>query len=109
MSKPTVGFTVIYRWRLHPGQEALFREHWARNSQEFIRRCGALGSRLHQADDGTWVAYAQWPDRETWAASPSPQTWDPEGAARMAAVVAERFEPVLMAPVEDFLLPATLK
>ena len=27
--------------------------------------CGSYGSRLHLADNGEWVGYAQWPDEET--------------------------------------------
>lgn len=41
-------FVVLYRWRIKTA------------------RYGALGSRLHQVDDGSWLAYAQWPDRERW-------------------------------------------
>lgn len=27
--------------------------------------CGSKGSRLHRCDDGSWLAYARWPDEET--------------------------------------------
>jgi hypothetical protein len=33
-----------------------------------ITRCGSLGARLHRSDEGTFIAYAQWPDRESWKA-----------------------------------------
>ena len=61
-----VGFAVLYRWRLTPGMEATFREGWERVTVQLKQHRGALGSRLHLAEDGTWVAYAQWPSREAW-------------------------------------------
>ncbi len=30
---------------------------------------GSLGSRLHRAEDGTWLGYAQWPSEEKWRKS----------------------------------------
>jgi hypothetical protein len=100
------GFAVIYRWRLHPGREALFQEIWARNTVEIARRCGGLGSRLHRADDGSWLAYAQWPDRATWERSYDVPDWDPEGSHLIETCVAERLPRLLLDPVADLLWPA---
>ena len=41
-----------------------FIEVWAGLTQFFKESCGALGSRLHYADDGCFYAYAQWPSLE---------------------------------------------
>jgi hypothetical protein len=54
-------------------------------------------------DDRLFYAYAQWPDRETWAAE-----WDlpPEAdelSIQMQTAVAERLEPILLTPVYDLL------
>ncbi len=38
-------------------------------SRLFFEHAGSLGSRLHQPKGGTYMAYAQWPDRKTWEAS----------------------------------------
>jgi len=38
-----------------------FIEVWAGLTVFFRESCGALGSRLHYADDGFFYAYAQWP------------------------------------------------
>ena len=57
---------VIYRWRLKEGYEDVFRQGWCEMSESIYRTRGSLGSRLHRAEDGTWVAYAQWPDEKTW-------------------------------------------
>jgi hypothetical protein len=38
-----------------------FIEVWSGLTVFFKESCGALGSRLHYADDGSFYAYAQWP------------------------------------------------
>ncbi|MGH8539063.1 MAG: antibiotic biosynthesis monooxygenase, partial [Stenotrophobium sp.] len=68
MNSPKTGFAVIYQWRLKSGMEARFREAWESLTKSLIQR-GARGSRLHTTDYGSWVAYAQWPDRQTWEGS----------------------------------------
>ncbi len=58
-------FAVIYRIYLQPGKEKQYLENWPIVAGYFVSKCGALGSTLHQADDGMWVAYSLWPDRAT--------------------------------------------
>lgn len=104
----TVGFVVIYRWRLHAGKEQQFQQVWSSNTPEIIRRCGGLGSRLHKAEDGTWLAYAQWPDKATWERSYSVPDWDLEGGQLMQEAIIERLPRILLEPVADFLLKADI-
>lgn len=59
-------FCVIYQWRVKKDQEERFRELWRKGTEAVYRSEGSFGSRMHQSDDGSWIAYAQWPDRETW-------------------------------------------
>jgi Antibiotic biosynthesis monooxygenase len=59
-------FVAVYCWRMKPGMEEQFREGWRRVTETLYRHQGSLGSRLHRNFDGTWVAYAQWPDRKHW-------------------------------------------
>ena len=59
-------YVVVYWWRVKPGKEAQFREAWRRGTREISRIYGGLGSRLHRAPDGRFVAIAEWPDRDTW-------------------------------------------
>ena len=61
---------------------------------------GSYGSRLHKADDGSWVAYARWPDRETREKCGTP---DPEGEAMMREAIAEYFPETRLAIVDDLL------
>lgn len=59
-------FIALYRLKLKSGQEENFRESWRRITEEIYLKHGSLGSRLHKAEDGTWVAYAQWSDKKSW-------------------------------------------
>lgn len=59
-------FAVIYRWQLNPGFESGFEKAWAERTEEIKKEHGALGSRLHKSDDGSYIAYAQWPSRQAW-------------------------------------------
>ncbi|HEY9732849.1 MAG TPA: antibiotic biosynthesis monooxygenase [Drouetiella sp.] len=61
-------FAVIYHFRVHEGCEQQFQESWCRLTEQIRDSHGGLGSRLHQASDGRWIAYAQWPSREAWKA-----------------------------------------
>jgi len=100
-------FAVIYRWRVRTGEESQFQQAWELLTREFLARAGSLGSRLHRSSDGTWVAYAQWPSREAWADA---KIGSPEGKAAiesLSAVVEERFEPILLESVADYIVGAS--
>lgn len=96
-------FIALYRWKVKEGQEKEFIEGWRRRTEEIYRRCGSLGSRLHRAEDGTWVAYAQWPDRRTYDAAQSVPVGDAEARAMMRESVEESYPDVYMEVVGDFL------
>jgi len=103
MNEPPAGFAVIYRWRLHPGTERQFQQAWERATPLLMRHRGALGSRLHKAEDGTWIAYALWPSKLAWEQSRALPSVDPDASRQMLAAEAEAFAPVLLTPVADFL------
>ena len=103
MAEPPVGFTVLYRWRLNPGMERQFQQAWEQATPLLMRQRGALGSRLHQAEDGTWFAYAQWPNRQAWERSRALPSVDPDASRQMGEAEAEAFAPILLTPVADFL------
>jgi hypothetical protein len=93
-------FAVIYRWRLHDGREEQFVDGWSRVTQAILRSCGSYGSRLHRAGDGSWVAYARWPDEQT---RKHCQHGETEGARLMGEAIAERFPEITMDLVSDML------
>ncbi len=59
-------FSVIYTFEVKPGSENDFVKAWSALTQLFKEHAGSGGSRLHKAATGNYVAYAQWPDRQTW-------------------------------------------
>ena len=54
-------FAVLYRWRVEPGAEAAFRARWHEGTKR-LKRLGGLGSCLCREADGTFLAFARWPD-----------------------------------------------
>ncbi|MFN3856692.1 MAG: antibiotic biosynthesis monooxygenase family protein [Caulobacter sp.] len=59
-------YVAVYAWRVTPGKEEQFREAWRRGTRAITRIYGSFGSRLHQAEDGRFIGYAEWPDEATW-------------------------------------------
>lgn len=66
--------------------------------------CDGLGSRLHKAEDGTFVAYAQWKDKETWEKAQEIPTIDEEAVKLMRESIEERLPTVFMETLDDLLL-----
>ena len=62
-------FAVIYRAYMKPGLEMEYQQAWRKVATYFVEYRGALGSCLHQAEDGMWLAYSRWPDKATRDAS----------------------------------------
>lgn len=103
-----VGFCVLYRFRVREGAEDDFIQAWAQLTRGIREQRGGLGSRLHRDEDGTFVAYAQWPDRATWQHAQGLPSVDAEASERMGRTMTESFAPILLTPGEDLLerLPA---
>jgi len=93
-------FAVVYRWRLQPGREDSFAQGWELVTRAIRATCGSYGSRLHRADDGTWVAYALWPDSESRDRCDHAED---EGERLMAEAVLERLPTITMTTVSDLL------
>ncbi|GGX98579.1 hypothetical protein GCM10007160_27660 [Litchfieldella qijiaojingensis] len=68
---------IILEFDVAEGKEEEFRESWKETTEYIHRNFGSLGSRLHRAEDGKFIAYAQWPDRETYEKE---HDWSEEGA-----------------------------
>ena len=104
MSKSAeVGFVAIYRWRVHPEKREQFQRAWFAVTQSIKADRGGLGSRLHQADDGTFVAYAQWPNREMWLAMSKLASVNPEASKQMREAIEEILPSLYLDPISDLL------
>lgn len=94
---------VIYRWRLKAGREDVFRQGWREMTGSIYRMRGSLGSRLHRAEDGTWVAYAQWPDEKTWRTAREAGSANEGAAQKMREGSAELLSEEHLQVVDDLL------
>ena len=102
-NSPKVGFVAIYRWRIHPDQIDLFLAAWEIVTIGIKAERGGLGSKIHRADDGTYVAYAQWPDRETWEAMGKLPSVNPAASQAMGEAIAETLPSLYLDPMADLL------
>ena len=58
-------YCVIYRFKIQSGKDDLFIKSWEEVTKAFSNYCEALGSRLHKNNEDDYIAYAQWPSKET--------------------------------------------
>ena len=106
-------FAVIYRSKLKPNCEELFKASWRTIANYFVAHHGAIGSCLHKTDDGYWITYSRWPSREArdavWS-SDDKKVSQPFPADIQAAVatlkdcIAEQEPDLTMEVVGDLLL-----
>ncbi len=57
-------FCIIYKFTVKPGHEDQFRQHWLAVTHWYYRHAGSLGLRLHRANQGEYIGYAQWSSRK---------------------------------------------
>ena len=94
-------FAVLYRWKVKPDLEARFIDAWSAATVAY-RTIGALGSRLHRADDGSLYAYAEWPCRKAWEDGRGASPVDDVTGAVMRDATLE-FEMLPLEPLADLL------
>ena len=84
--------------------EDSFMEGWSRLTEAIRETRGGMGSRLHRSDNGWWVAYAQWPDRQTWEKSQTAQeSPDIKASTLMTEAIEDQKPPILLEPIIDLL------
>lgn len=59
-------FTVLYQFEVKADSHHEFKKAWEDLTNLIYENEGSLGSRLHAKSDTVYLAYAQWPDKETW-------------------------------------------
>ena len=59
-------FIVMFEFVVKDGFEEQFLASWPKTTQGIYLFKGSLGSRLHRDKDGAFIAYAQWPNEETY-------------------------------------------
>lgn len=58
-------FIAIYKFEIHQDKEKEFIQSWEDLTKLIYEYEGSLGSRLHKESETVFIAYAQWPDEET--------------------------------------------
>ncbi|WP_282030241.1 antibiotic biosynthesis monooxygenase family protein [Winogradskyella eximia] len=58
-------YVVLYSIVIKPNQEDQFINAWKGLTKLIYKYEGSLGSRLHKKDTLNFLAYAQWPDKNT--------------------------------------------
>ena len=61
-------YVVLYQFSVKAGRENDFRQHWNHLSQAMLSETKSVGARLHVGEHGTFVAYVQWPTKESYEA-----------------------------------------
>ena len=56
---------VIIKFTVKPDQEKIFIDSWKELTKFISKYHNSLGSRLHKEGDFNFIAYAQWPDKDT--------------------------------------------
>ncbi|MCH9634133.1 MAG: hypothetical protein S4CHLAM7_08760 [Chlamydiae bacterium] len=94
-------FAVIYRFKLKKEQEKAYLKSWKLIVDYFKKECGAIGSILHKAKDGLWLAYSCWPDKKTrdaaWPGKKSPNKQLPQEiqtAIKEIQLISEKNKPL---------------
>lgn len=89
--------------------EQSFQQAWKVVTKLIMKERGGLGSRLHQADNHDWVAYAQWPSKDMWQKSRALGSVSLAASEQMSAAVEESYDPILLDVVSDLLVTSPTK
>jgi len=57
---------VVLEFDVISGKEDAFIDSWNKTTEVIYENFGSLGSRLHRAKEGKFIAYAQWPSKEVY-------------------------------------------
>jgi hypothetical protein len=99
-------FVVVYRWRLKPGCEDQFARDWRDITLVAREKFGSGGSSLFAAHDGSYVAIARWPDRESRERfTARKDTLTSAARARMNAAIEQDFPPLELDTLQDLWAP----
>lgn len=105
-------FAVIYQGYIKEGRETEYNQAWHVVATYFIEHRGSLGSSLHRAESGLWLAYSRWPDKATrdasWPGEGAPSSDLPERVRQAVLTIKECLESQLpeltMEVVDDLLI-----
>ncbi len=95
---------IIYQFTVKPNRDQDFINYWKIMTEYIYEFEGSLGSRLHKMTEQIYVAYALWPDQNTWLDSgknPPPKALEIRSHMRdCCEAIEKRYE---LEVVEDLL------
>lgn len=98
-------YIVLYSFVIKPEKEEKFLIAWKELTALIIKYEGGLGSRLHLEKPLNYIAYAQWPNKETFTNAGDKL---PETAEKLRNIMRESCETIKvlnkLEVVEDLLL-----
>jgi hypothetical protein len=107
-------FAVLYQGYVKEGRAEEYKKFWHKIASYFLEHRGAIGSCLHQTDDGLWIAYSRWPDKATrdasWHAENAPESNLPEEIKAAIKILKDcldpqrKFSEICMEVVDDLLI-----
>ena len=100
-------FCVIYKFKVIAGKEDQFIESWGKVTNAFKKHCDALGSRSHKSENGEYIAYAQWPSKESWDKAELPHDIINSDYAKMKSCSLSTEVLFELTPVSDLLTHTT--
>jgi len=98
-------FSVIYAFHIKEEKEAQFIQAWKELTALIKNHEGGQGSRLHRKNKTEFLAYAQWPDRQTWEHSGAKMPEDAQAHRNVMQEACEKIEALYeLEVVEDLLI-----
>ncbi|HJO95560.1 MAG TPA: hypothetical protein QF753_19345 [Victivallales bacterium] len=106
-------FAVIYRSYVKSEKEEEYQILWEHIAKYFVSKRGAIGSCLHKTEEGYWLAYSRWPNREirdsSWPGEDAPSEILPENIRQAIINIKDctdqtrKFPEICMDVKNDFL------
>ncbi|APX98863.1 antibiotic biosynthesis monooxygenase [Lacinutrix venerupis] len=98
-------YIVLYSFDIKPNQEDNFLKAWKALTKLIVKHEGGLGSRLHLEKPLKYIAYAQWPDKETFTNAGNKLPKEADKFRNIMRESCEKFEILnKLKVVEDLLL-----
>jgi len=97
-------FAVIYKMETKPGFQQTFEKAWHQLTKLIAKYEGGLGSRLHKESNLVYIAYAQWPNKETWENSGDKLPPEANEIRKIMRTATEKIETIHTMQIVDDLL-----
>lgn len=95
---------ILFRWKIDPLHEKIFKEGWSELVQRNIEKYGALGSRLHKTKENEWISYSQWISEAHYLKALNLEDKHEGARVKMLTAIISSQEPLILVPMLDHLI-----